>query len=90
LYAPDRTPGPILESACWAHARRPFFALADNEASAGAKAKGKVPAPISPSALEIVQRIDRLFKIERGINGKSADERRAVRQELSRPVVDEL
>ena len=90
LYAPDRTPGPILEAACWAHARRPFFALADIEASARRKAEGKLPAPISPLALEIVQRIDRLFEIERGVNGKTADERRAVRQELSRPIVDEL
>ena len=46
------------------------------------------PAPISPLALEIVQRMDRLFEIERSINGKSADERRAVRQELSRTPVD--
>ena len=90
LYAADRKPGPILEAACWAHARRPFFALADIEASARRKAEGKAPAPISPLALETVQRIDRLFEIERGINGKSADERRAVRQELSRPLVDEL
>ena len=90
LYAADRMPGPILEAACWAHARRPFFALADIEASARRKAEGKVAAPISPLALEIVQRMDRLFEIERGINGKSADERRAVRQELSRPLIEEL
>ena len=77
-------PGPILEAACWAHARRPFFALADIEASARRKAEGKAPAPISPLALEAVRRIDRLFEIERGINGRSAEERRAVRQELSR------
>jgi transposase len=31
-----------------------------------------------------------LFEIERGINGKSADERRAVRQELSAPLVADL
>jgi transposase len=90
LYAADRTPGLILEAACWAHARRPFFALADIEASARRKAEGKAPAPISPLALEIVQRMDRLFEIERGINGKTAEERRAVRQELSRPLVAEL
>jgi transposase len=90
LYAVDRTPGPILEAGCWAHARRPFFALADIEASTRRKAEGKAPAPISPLALEIVQRMDRLFEIERGINGKSAEERRAVRQELSRPLVADL
>lgn len=90
LYVADRMPGPILEAACWAHARRPFFALADIETSARRKAEGKAPAPISPLALEIVQRMDRLFEIERSINGKLADERRAVRQELSRLLVDEL
>ena len=90
LYAADRLPGPISEAACWAHARRPFFALADIEAGARRRAEGKAPAPISPLALEIVQRMDRLFEIERGINGKSADERRAVRQELSRPLLNEL
>jgi len=90
LYEAGRTPGPILEAACWAHARRPFFALADIEASARRKAEGKASSPISPLALEAVRRMDRLFEIERSINGKSADERRAARQELSRTPVDEL
>jgi transposase len=90
LYDGARTPGPILEAACWAHARRPFFALADIEASARRKAEGKTPAPISPLAVEAVRRIDGLFEIERGINGKSADERCAVRQHLSRPLVANL
>ena len=94
LYAADRAPAPILEAACWAHARRPFFALADIEASARRKAqghgKGKAPAPISPLALEAVRRIDRLFEIERGVNERSAEERHAVRQELSKPLVDDL
>jgi len=90
LYAADRTPGLILEAGCWAHARRPFFALADIEASARRKAEGKVPAPISPLALEIVKGMDRLFEIERSITAKSPEERRAIRQELSKPIVDEL
>ena len=90
LYDGARTPGLIVEAACWAHARRPFFALADIEASARHKAEGKMPAPISPLALEVVRRIDALFEIERAINGKSADERRAVRQELSAPLVADL
>jgi transposase len=38
----------------------------------------------------MVRRIDALFEIERAINGKSADERRAVRQELSAPLVAEM
>lgn len=90
LYNGARTPAPILEAACWAHARRPFFALADIEASARRRAEGKAPSVISPLALEAVRRIDALFEIERGINGKSVDERRAVRQELSAPLIADL
>lgn len=90
LYETGRTPGLILEAACWAHARRPFFALADIEANARREAEGKAPAPISPLALEVVRRIDALFEIERGITGKSADERRTVRQDLSRPLIADL
>jgi hypothetical protein len=29
LYEADREPGPLVEAACWVHARRPFFILAD-------------------------------------------------------------
>ena len=28
LYEPKREPGPILEAACWAHARRKLFEIA--------------------------------------------------------------
>ena len=90
LYDCDRKPGLILEAACWAHARRPFFALADIEASARRKAEGKVPPVISPLALEVVRRIDALFEIERTINGKNKEERRNVRQTQSAPLVAEL
>jgi len=90
LYEADRKPGVILEAACWAHARRPFFALADIEASARRKAEGKTPAPIAPLALEMVRRIDALFEIERTINRKAADERRGVRQLKSKPLIDAL
>jgi hypothetical protein len=90
LYEAGRTPGPILEAGCRAHARRPFFALADIEASARRKAEGKAPAPLSPLALEAVRRIDALFEIERGINGKTADERHVACQDLSRPLVNDL
>jgi len=90
LYEAGRKPGAILEAACWVHARRPFFALADIEASARRKAEGKAPAPISPLALEAVRRIDALFEIERAINGRAAEQRRIVRQELSAPLVADL
>lgn len=45
---------------------------------------------IYPIALEAVQRLDALFDIERGINGKTATERRVIRQELSEPLMTEL
>jgi transposase len=90
LYQAGRSPGPILEAACWVHARRPFFAMADIEENARRKASGKKEIALSPIAIEIVHRIDALFEIERSINGKRADERLAVRQTLSRPLVDDL
>ena len=40
--------------------------------------------------MEAVHRIDALFDIERSINGQSAEQRRAVRQELSTPLVADL
>jgi hypothetical protein len=90
LYGADRKPGPLVEAACWVHARRPFFILADVAANARRKAQGKIASPISPLALEAVHRIDALFDIERSINGQSAEQRRAVRQELSTPLVADL
>src|SRR5689334_11175605 len=76
LYDPKREPGPILEAACWAHARRKLFELA---------AVSKAPV-----AAEAVRRIDELFAIEREINGRPAGERLAVRKERAEPLVDEL
>ncbi len=90
LYDAGRSPGVILEAGCWAHARRKFFVLADVESAARRKAPSKQQAVISPLCLEAVQRIDKLFDIERDINGRSADQRRAVRQELSAPLVADL
>ena len=61
---------------CWAHVRRRFYELA----AAG-------PAPIASEALE---RIAGLYAVENGIRGRSAEERRAVRQERSRLIIDDL
>ena len=90
LYEADRKPGAILEAACWAHARRPFFAMADLAENTRRAARGQTPGAISPLALEAVRRIDALFEIERSINGQSAEQRRIVRQELSAPLVADL
>ena len=64
--------------------------MADLAENARRKAQGKKPPVISPLALEVVRRIDALFEIERTINGQSAEQRRAVRQELSAPLVADL
>jgi transposase len=75
LYAGSRQPGPIIEAACWAHARRKFVDLARLKKA--------------PIAIEASKRIDVLFAIEREINGLSPSARLAVRAERSRPLVDE-
>src|SRR6202171_1408521 len=90
LYEAGRKPAPIVEAACWVHARRPFFIMDDIAANARRNAQGKTSGVISPLALEAVRRIDTLFAIERSINGHSAERRRAVRQELSTPLVADL
>jgi len=76
LYEQGRKPAPIVEAACWAHARRKFFDLARI-----AKA---------PIAIAAIERIDALFAIEREINGVSHERRRAVRDQRSRPLMAEL
>jgi transposase len=58
---------------CWAHLRRKFFDIAKGGS-----------APIASEALE---RIAALYAIEKTIRGSSADERRAVRAEKSKPLV---
>jgi transposase len=76
LYEATRKGGPIIEAVCWAHGRRKFFDLARLQKA--------------PIAIEAVERIDALFAIEREINGLSSEQRRAVRNERSRPLVTEL
>jgi transposase len=58
---------------CWAHLRRKFFDIAKGGS-----------APIASEALE---RIAAFYAIEKTIRGRSADERCAVRQEKSKPLV---
>jgi transposase len=85
LYAGGRTPGAILEAACWAHGRRKFFELADV-----ARRARDARRTISPIAVEAVQQIDAIFDIERQINGLSAEERLSIRQQRVRPLVEAL
>jgi transposase len=76
LYGAGRKPGPIIEAACWAHARRNFFDLARISKA--------------PIAIEAVERIDTLFAIEREINGLTVQERLHARNERSRPLATAL
>ncbi len=89
LYAAGRSPGPITEAACWAHARRKFFVLADLAQSAAKRSRGDPPV-WSPLALEAVRRIDRIFDAERAINGIAPDQRLASRRRDVAPLVAEL
>jgi len=66
----------VVLAFCWAHWRRRFYEIA--------KGGG---APIAEEAL---QRIAGLYRIEAQIRGNSAEERRAVRQVESKPVVENL
>jgi len=68
--------GCIREAACWAHVRRKFYDLME--------------AHKSPIATEAVARIAALYEIENQIRGRSPDERRAVRNERSRPLLDSM
>jgi len=68
--------GEIYEAACCAHLRRKFFDLHALQAS--------------PVALEALNRIGALYKIESGIRGKPPDERRRIRQLHTQPLMHEL
>jgi transposase len=61
---------------CWAHCRRKFYDIAE--------------AGHAPIAEEALRRIGQLYAVEAEINGLDPEQRRAVRQERARPVVEEL
>src|ERR1700738_5087374 len=61
---------------CWAHMRRNFYDLA-------------TPGP-APIASEALKRIAEFYAIEKDIRGRSAEERRLIRQQKSRPLADKF
>ena len=74
LYEPEPDGTPRLrEAACWAHLRRDFHDF-------WASTKSEI-------AREALDRIGKLYDIERDINGQPADIRHAARQKLSLPKV---
>jgi transposase len=72
----NRPPGEIRLAFCWAHCRRRFYDIHQETGS--------------PLAEEALRRIGELYKIEAEVRGRPADERRAIRQERSKPIVDAL
>jgi transposase len=68
--------GWVKEAACWAHVRRKFYDLQQAHAS--------------PIAEEALKRIGALYVIEAEVRGLTPDERRAVRQERARPLLDSM
>jgi transposase len=70
------TDGGLQLAFCWAHTRRKFHDVHE--------------ATKSPLAGEALRRIAELYAIEADIRGQTADERRTVRQERSRPLVEAM
>jgi transposase len=89
LYEARRSPGAIIEAACWSHSRRKFFELADIARAASARAQ-KNPVSLSPLALEAVRRIDAIFAVERNLNGLPRAQRLEQRAVHVAPLVEAL
>ena len=68
--------GPIQEAACWAHVRRKFYDLHQSHDS--------------PVAAEALKRIAQLYAIENDICGRLPDERRSIRQQRAKPLLDSM
>ncbi len=68
--------GQVKEAVCMAHVRRPFYDLYEAHKSAVAK--------------EALERIKTLYAIEEEIRGRSAEERRAARNERSKPLLESM
>src|ERR687894_106137 len=71
-----RPPDQIRLAFCWAHCRRGFYELYRSTGS--------------PLAEEALRRIGELYAIETEVRGRPAEERRAARQERSKPLVEAL
>jgi len=78
LFDPRRRPGPIIEIACAAHARRKFFDVV--------AAQPKAAGPPSIAAQALVW-IGRLYDIERDIRQMNPDEKRKARQLQALPIL---
>lgn len=68
--------GRVQEAACWAHARRKYYDVYATDRS--------------EAAAEALQRIGRLYAIERAIRGQPPAARAIARRTLSTPILEEL
>ncbi|MDP3821347.1 MAG: IS66 family transposase [Burkholderiales bacterium] len=75
IYATGR----VEEAACWAHARRPFWDMYENQ--------GRVAGSVAEQAL---QRIAALYAVEADIRGQPPDLRCRERQARAGPLLEEL
>lgn len=73
LTKPGRNSGPVKLAYCWAHARRKLKEVHDRDGS--------------PIAKEGLKRISKFYKIEEAIRGQSAEQRKAARQEQTKPLM---
>lgn len=71
--------GRIVEAACWSHARRKLWDIHERQ--------HRLPGTLVHQGL---LRMGELFAIEAQIRGRPPDERREVRQQRTRPVLDAL
>ena len=78
MYEPDPLTQQVQvkEAGCWAHWRRKFFDF-----------QKSIDSPIAKEALD---RISKLYDVERTITGKTKDQRQAMRDIKSRPLTESL
>jgi transposase len=72
-----QSPGILGHAACWAHVRRRFV-----DATHGRKN--------TASAHQMVALIRKLYQIERAAKDKAPEERKAIRQEQAKPILDKI
>ena len=78
MYEPDPLTQEVQvkEAGCWAHWRRKFFDVHKSTCS--------------PIAKEALDRIGKLYNVERTITGKTKDQRQTLRDTKSRPLAESL
>jgi transposase len=72
----ERESSPLVEAACWAHARRKFYDVYVEQRS--------------DKALQVIQRIGQLYAIERQIRGQCSEVRSQSRGQYAAPILEDL